>query len=278
MGDPKTLLPQVDRVRRDFGITNFVLVGDRGMITQEQIDVLRQDDGIDWIAALRPEGIRKLVACGAIQMGLFDERNLFELIHPDFPGERLAACRNPELARRRAQKRQSLLAATIKELETIQRMVGRGRLRDTDEIGVRIGKVVNEFKVGKHILLGIDNDRFDFAIDSAEVAAEAALDGIYVVRSSFSEQRLSAADTVRSYKLLGQVERRFRSLKTMDLHLRPIRDRLEVRRHDDAQRETTTSPRPTRDYQRAGRAVHLIPDLTPRDGAGYGYHRRGTSD
>ena len=228
-GDPKTLLPQVDKVRQDFGIAQFVLVGDRGMIAQKQIDALRQSDGIDWIAALRPEAIKKLVSSGAIQMGLFDERNLFALIHPDFPGERLVACRNPELARRRAQKRESLLAATVKELEKVQRMVGRGRLRGRDEIGVRVGKVVNKYKVGKHFQLDIHDDLFDFAIDQEKVAAEAALDGIYVIRTSLSEPRLSAADTVRSYKLLGQVERGFRSLKTIDLKVRPIRHRLEDR-------------------------------------------------
>jgi hypothetical protein len=228
-GDPKTLLPQVDKVRKDFSIEHFVLVGDRGMIAQKQIDALREIDGIDWIAALRPEAIKKLVTSGAIQMGLFDERNLFELIHPDFPGERLVACRNPELAKRRSRKRESLLEATVKELEKVRRMVQRGRLRGKDDIGVRVGKVVNKYKVGKHFTLDIHDDRFGFAIDQEKVAAEASLDGIYVVRTSLSEQRISDDDTVRSYKLLGQVERAFRSLKTIDLKVRPIRHRLEDR-------------------------------------------------
>jgi len=228
-GDPKTLLPQVDKVRRDFGIEQFVLVGDRGMITQKQIDALREIDGIDWIAALRPEAIKKLVTSGAIQMGLFDERNLFELIHPDFPGERLVACRNPELARRRSQKRKSLLEATVKELEKVRRIVQRGRLHGKDDIGVRAGKVVNKYKVGKHFTLDIHDNKFCFEVNQEKVAAEASLDGIYVVRTSLSEQRISDDDTVRSYKLLGQVERAFRSLKTIDLKVRPIRHRLEDR-------------------------------------------------
>jgi hypothetical protein len=228
-GDPKTLLPQVDKVRKDFGIEQFVLVGDRGMIAQKQIDALRKIDGVDWIAALRPDAIKKLVTSGAIQMGLFDERNLFELIHPDFPGERLIACRNPELAKRRSRKRESLLEATVKELEKVRRMVQRGRLHGKDDIGVRVGKVVNKYKVGKHFTLDIHDDRFGFAIDQEKVGAEASLDGIYVIRTSLSVQRISDEDTVRSYKLLGQVERAFRSLKTIDLKVRPIRHRLEDR-------------------------------------------------
>ena len=228
-GDPKTLLPQVDKVRKDFGIERFVLVGDRGMIAQKQIDALREIDGIDWIAALRPEAIKKLVARGVVQMGLFDERNLFELRDPDFPGERLVACRNPELAKRRAQKRQSLLEATVKELEKVRRMVERGRLQGQDDIGVRVGKVVNKYKVGKHFKLDIHDDSFGFEIDQEKVLAEAALDGIYVIRTSLSAQRMGADDTVRSYKRLGQVERAFRSLKAMDLKVRPIRHRLEDR-------------------------------------------------
>ncbi len=228
-GDPKTLLPQVTKLQKNFGIERFVLVGDRGMITQKQIDALREIDGIDWIAALRPEAIKKLVAGGAIQMGLFDDQNLFELTHPNFPGERLVACRNPELARRRTHKRQSLLEATALELEKVRRIVGRGRLRGKDAIGVRVGKVVNKYKVGKHFKLDIQNDQFDFEIDHDKVSAEAALDGIYVVRTSLSEQRMGRDETVRSYKLLGQVERAFRSLKTLDLKVRPIRHRLEGR-------------------------------------------------
>jgi transposase len=228
-GDPTTLLPQVDKVRQDFGIERFVLVGDRGMIAQKQVDALRKLDGIDWVAALRPGAIRKLLDGGALQLGLFDERNLFELAHPDFPDERLIACRNPELAKRRAHKRTSLLEATAKELEKVRWMVERGRLRGQDDIGVRVGKVVNKYKVAKHFKLTIEDTRFDFEIDTDKVAAEAALDGIYVLRTSLSRKRMSTEETVRSYKRLIQVERAFRSFKTVDLEIRPIHHRLENR-------------------------------------------------
>ena len=228
-GDPKTLLPQIDKVREKFGIERFVLVGDRGMLTQKQIDVVQEMDGVDWIGALRPEAIKKLIEGGAIQMGLFDERNLFELIHPDFPGERLVACRNHELAHRRAFKRQSLLDSTVGELDKVRGMVARGRLRGQDKIGVRVGKVLNKYKVGKHFELDIRDNAFDFHIIEDKVAAEAALDGIYVIRTSLPAARMDAAQTVRSYKLLSQAERAFRSFKTVDLMVRPIRHRLEDR-------------------------------------------------
>jgi len=314
-GDPKTLLPQVSKVRKEFRIENFVLVGDRGMITQAQINELRDVEGCEWVSALRPEAIRKLVAAGSIQMGLFDDRNLFELTHPDFPGERLVACRNPDLAERRARKRASMLEATTRELERITRMVNRGRLegkeaigaavekilkqykigkhytvdvrddgfdyrldRDAlaaeaaakskgstkraesqmarferhiesiakkldkvrkktqqgqlhgqDAIGVRVGKVVNKYKMSKHFVLHITESSFDFEIDQESVDAEAALDGIYVVRSSVSAEAMDTEQTVRSYKLLSNVERAFRCLKSVDLMVRPIRHRLEDR-------------------------------------------------
>jgi hypothetical protein len=228
-GDPATLLSQVDKVRNDFGIERFVLVGDRGMIAQKQVDALRKLDGIGWVAALRSEAIRKLLDGGTLQLGLFDERNLFELTHPDFPDERLVACRNPELAKRRAHKRTSLLEATAKELEKVHRMVERGRLRGQDDIGVRVGKVVNKYKVAKHFILTIEETRFDFAIDTDKVAAEAALDGIYVLRTSLPEERMSTEETVRTYKRLTLVERAFRSFKTLDLEIRPIHHRLENR-------------------------------------------------
>ena len=228
-GDPKTLLPQVTTLRERFHLERFVLVGDRGMITQKQVDALRDIKGVDWIAALRPEAIRALLGCGAIQMDLFDERNLFELTHPDFPGERLVACRNPELAARRAHKRARLLEATTRELDKVRRMVERGRLKGRDAIGVRVGKVVNKYRVAKHFTLDIRDHHFDFGIDADKVAAEAALDGLYVVRTSVAAQRLGSAEAVRSYKRLSQVERAFRSLKSFDLRVRPIYHRLESR-------------------------------------------------
>lgn len=359
-GDTTTLVPQVRKLRDDFGIKQVVIVGDRGMITQKQIDTLREIDSVDWITALRTEGIRKLVEGGQIQMGLFDERNLFEVeAHPDFPQERLVACRNPALARLRAQKRQSLLEATGEELRQVQALIERGRLRgkqaieqhldkavgsstlrrhirwtvrddgfdvviDEDKvvaeamctlmaaldtirqrirdgrlhgrdaigarlakelakrkvgqhiavdvrddgfdcsvdsnavladaiaplrrrldeiqqridhgqlhgaaaIGVRTGKVINKYKVGKHFVLDIRDDGFDYSIDAQKVAAEAALDGIYVVRTSLPKTRMDTDETVRSYKALTNVERAFRTLKTIDIRVRPINHHLEDR-------------------------------------------------
>lgn len=314
-GDPKTLIPQVEKMRDAFGIKQFVMVGDRGMLTQKQVDVLHDIDDVDWIGALRPEAIKKLVTNGAIQMGLFDERNLFELKHPDFPGERLVACRNAELAHMRTIKRESLLQATVKELDKVRGMVWRGRLSgkkeiDTrvrgilkkykigkhfdfniredgfkykinkdaliaevtakskdnqeliekrlkrsrghiesiakqlaklsqkidkgqlhgqDKIGVRIGKVINKYKVSKHFDLDIRDNDFSFEINRDKVKKEAALDGIYIVRTSLSREKMDADETVRSYKLLSQAERAFRSFKTIDLMVRPIRHRIEDR-------------------------------------------------
>ena len=306
-GDPKTLLPQVDKMRVSFGIGHFVLVGDRGMITQKQVDALREIEDVDWLSALRPGAIRKLVDCGSIQMELFDERNLFELEHPDWPGERLIACRNSELAERRKAKRESLLEATAAELDKLRRMVGRGRLhgketigdrvrkilgqykvgkyytveiRDDgfdyevdkkalaadvkkgagedaalaakrlerykrhiesiakkldkvrkrieqgrlhgkDEIGVRVGKVVNKYKVSKHFELHIEDDSFHFEVDQEKVDTEAALDGIYVVRTSVKKQVMDTEQTVLGYKQLANVERAIRCLKSVDLMVRP---------------------------------------------------------
>jgi transposase len=314
-GDPKTLMPQVDKIRDAFGIEQFVMVGDRGMLTQKQVDTLQDIDGVEWIGALRPEAIKKLATSGAIQMGLFDERNLFELKHPDFPGERLIACRNQDLAHRRAIKRERLLQATVKELDRVKGMVKRGRLRGEkeigtrvhgilkkyrigkyfefdvredgfnykvnenallaevtakskgnqelikkrlersrrhiesiigqfaklsqriekgrlhgqDKIGVRVGKVINKYKVGKHFNLDIRNDAFNFEVDQDKVKKEGSLDGIYIVRTSLPKERMDADETVRSYKLLSQAERAFRSFKTVDLMVRPIRHRLEDR-------------------------------------------------
>jgi transposase len=162
-------------------------------------------------------------------MDLFDERNLFELSHPDFPGERLVACRNPELAKRRAEKRRSLIEATVKELDQVCAMVERGRLKGEDKIGLRVGKVINKYKVAKHFILEIQPHHFAYSLDQDKIAAEAALDGLYVIRTSLDEQRISAEDAVRSYKQLSRVERAFRSMKTVDLQVRPIRHRLEGR-------------------------------------------------
>ncbi len=232
-GDAKTLMPQVEKLKNDFGLERVVLVGDRGMIGQAAVNDLRNIAGLEWITALKSSQIRALVEGGALQLGLFDKRNLFELRHPDYPGERLMACRNVELGKLRAHKRQSLLEATTKELEKVRAMVGRGDLRGAGKIGVRAGRVVNKYKVAKHFELTIDDARFDFLLREENVVAEAALDGIYVIRTSLSKGQMSTAETVRSYKSLAEVERAFRTLKTVDLEIRPIHHRLanRVRAH-----------------------------------------------
>lgn len=228
-GDPTTLLEQVDALQGRFALTSVIIVGDRGMISQKQIDALREREGVQWIAALKTGGIRKLVDAGGIQMGLFDERNLYECTHEEFPGERLIVCRNPELAEHCAAKRQALLEATVRKLETVQRMVANGRLKDPEKIGVRAGRVINKYKVAKHFVLEIEAQRFAFHIDDAQVAEEAALDGLYVIRTPLPATQLSSDDAVRYYKDLGQVESAFRTLKSDHLKVRPIHHRTEER-------------------------------------------------
>ncbi len=231
--DCETFLPQVQRLRQDFGIEQLVIVGDRGMISQKSIDEIRHTDGIDWITALKSGAIRMLINDKQIQPDLFDERNLFEFTHPDFPGERLIACRNRELAKLRAHKRQDMLQATEKDLEKIAARVEAGRLSGQDDIGLKVGKIINKYKMAKHFDLDIKNDAFSFQRKSDGVAAETALDGIYVIRTSVSTVQMNSADCVRNYKLLAYVERAFRSLKTIDLKIRPIHHRLadRVRAH-----------------------------------------------
>lgn len=227
--DAKTLMPQVSKLREEFGLDQVVLVGDRGMISQKAIGELRELEGLSWITALKSSQIRSLVEGEALQLGLFDERRLFELTHEEYPGERLIACRNPELAKLRAHKRLSLLEATQKELEKVRASVAAGRLSGKAKIGVRIGRVVNKYKVAKHFDLTVEDRSFEFKILDAKVAAEAALDGIYVIRTNVPKKQLGTADAVRSYKGLCEVERAFRSLKTVDLKIRPIHHRLEDR-------------------------------------------------
>jgi transposase len=225
VSDSKTLMPEVKRLREDFGIEQFVLVGDRGMIGSKAIAELRENDGIGWITALKSVSIRALVEQGQLQLGLFDERNLVELSSPEYPGERLVACRNPELAKLRAHKRCDLLAATEASLDKIKARVDAGKLAGSDEIGVRVGKVINRYKVAKHFELSIDDNAFNFARKLDAIAAEAALDGIYIIRASVSAAQMDAPSCVRNYKSLAQVERAFRSLKTVDLKVRPIHHR-----------------------------------------------------
>ena len=228
-GDAKTLMPQVKKLREEFGLTQVVLVGDRGMISHKAIKELRELEGLSWITALKSTQIRSLVEGETLQLGLFDERNLMELAHPDYPGERLVACRNPQLAKLRAHKRHALLEATEKELQKVRASVAAGRLKGSDKIGLRAGRVVNKYKVAKHFELTIEDRRFEFKALEEHIAAEAALDGIYVIRTSVPKKRMSAADAVRNYKALANVERAFRALKTVDLKVRPIHHRLENR-------------------------------------------------
>ncbi len=227
--DSTTFMPEVTRLREDFGIKRMVMVGDRGMISQKAIDEMSTDSDVAWITALRSSSIRTLVAQGRVQMGLFDERNLLEISSPDFPGERLVACRNPELAKLRSHTRDDLLAATEKNLERIKVRVDAAKLVGKDKIGVAVGKVVNQYKVAKHFELTITDDSFTFTRLADNIAAEAALDGLYVIRTSVKAERMDAPTCVRTYKSLAQVERAFRSIKTMDLKVRPIHHRLENR-------------------------------------------------
>jgi Transposase DDE domain len=228
-GDPKTLLPQVEKLKKDFGLASLVMVGDRGMISNVQIDAMRTMGGVDWITALKNGAIAKLADGGVLQPDLFDERNLISLKHDDYPGERLVACRNPPLARLRAAKRADLLAATAKELEKIKARVLAGRLEGRDKIGLRIGKVISKYKVAKHFDLDIKDGAFNFAVNADRVAAEAALDGLYVIRTSVAAETMSSEAAVLNYKKLAEAERAFRTLKGIDLHVRPIRHRLEDR-------------------------------------------------
>jgi Transposase DDE domain len=230
-GDPATLPEQLDKLKTRFGLAQVVLVGDRGMLTQTQIDRLRAHPGLGWISALRSSAIRQLVEQRHLQLSLFDERNLAEISAPAFPGERLIACYNPLLADERARKREDLLAATETQLHKIAQAVERRRRTPLTaaEIGQRVGRVIDRFKVAKHFILEIDSGRFAWRRDQEAVAAEARLDGLYVIRTSEPQSRLSAADTVRTYKALGQLERLFRALKGIDVLIRPIRHREERR-------------------------------------------------
>lgn len=227
--DAATLVPEAQKAREEFGIDRLVLVGDRGMISWKQIEELKQMGGVEWISALRSGQIRKLLDSRTIDMSLFDERDLYEVTHPDFPGERLVVCRNPLMAERRARTRESLIEATVEEMEKVRGMVAGGRLSGKEKIGVRVGRVVNKYKMAKHIHLEIEDDSFDYRVTAETVQAESVLDGLYVVRTSLVAERLSPEDVVRHYKDLARVEQAFRSLKSVDLSVRPIYHRLEKR-------------------------------------------------
>jgi hypothetical protein len=230
--DPNTLETQIRKVRRRFGIQRVVFVGDRGMITSKRIEKeLRGVDALDWITALRADTIKKLARDGTIEPSLFDERNLAEIRSPDFPGERLVVCRNPALAAQRTRKRNDLLAATGKKFAEIAAATKRPKrpLRGKDKIVLRVGRARDQYKMGKHFILKFREDGFDYCRDEEKIAAEAALDGIYVIRTSVEPELMSAEDTVRAYKDLSKVERAFRSLKSVDLKIRPIYHWLEER-------------------------------------------------
>jgi transposase len=234
--DPKTVATQVDKLRHRFGLRQVVLVGDRGMITSARIrEDLPASHGIEWISALRATQIQKLARGGRLQMSLFDKTDLAEIAHPDFPGERLIACFNPLLAEERARKRPDLLSATEKQLEKIAVATRRQKrpLRGKQNIGLRAGKILNRYKMGKHFELRIEEDAFHYQRKTANIEREQSLDGIYVIRTSVRPEALSSQQVVASYKSLSGVERAFRSLKTVDLQVRPIHHRLpnRVRAH-----------------------------------------------
>src|SRR4051812_3523753 len=222
--DPMTLSAQIAKLKERFGLAHVVLVGDRGLITQARIDADLAPAGLDWITALRAPAICGLVEGGQLQLSLFDERDMAAITSPDYPGERLIVCRNPDLARERARKREDLLCATERDLAKVARAVTRARtpLRSREAIALAAGAVLNRHKVAKHFELTITDDAFRVARNTAAIAAEAALDGFYVVRTNLPAATLDDAGTVRAYKSLAQVERAFRSLKGIDLRIRPL--------------------------------------------------------
>lgn len=233
MADPMTVAAQVDKLKNHFGIAQVVMVGDRGMLTSARIEALKEVGGVGWISALRSVQIEALVNSGDLQLGMFDKRNLAEISSDKFPGERLVVCKNPALAHDRARKREELLVATERELDRVVEAGRAGRLKSKDETGLRVGKIMGRYKVGKHFKPTITDNSFSYERDVAGIKAEAALDGIYVIRSSVAEDKLGPDDLVRSYKLLASVERAFKTMKSVDLQVRPVHHRLadRVRAH-----------------------------------------------
>jgi hypothetical protein len=228
--DAESFKTAISRARKDFGLKDIVFVGDRGMITKTRIAELRELEGAGWVTALKAPDIAALAADGGpLQMSLFDEQDFAEITHPDYPGERLVCCRNPALAVSRARKREDLIAATEADLAKIANSVESGRLKDEDKIGVRTGKVIGKHKVGKHFIVEIGDGRFVYRRDEEKIAAEAALDGIYVIRATVTEDTADAPGIVQIYKNLKFVERDFKTIKVDDLDLRPIRHFLSGR-------------------------------------------------
>ena len=293
-GDPKTLATQIDKLKTRFGLERVVLVGDRGMITQARIREDVVPARLDWITALRAPDIKTLAEGGKLQLDLFDERDMASITSPDFPGERLIVCRNRALAEERTRKRADLLAATERDLAAVADRVHRQRapLRGSDRIGIAVGGVINKYKMAKHFDVEITDDRFTYARKHAQIAAEAARDGIYIIRTNLAAETMDDARVVSSYKSLAQVEHAFRSLKTVDLEIRPIFHYLEdrVRAHvflcmlayhvewhmrralapmlyDDAEKEAVMAARtspvtkaPRSDSAKAKAASHTTPD------------------
>ena len=230
-GDPSTLGAQIDKLKQRFGLRHVVLVGDRGMLTSARIREELKPAGLDWISCLRSRQIQELAAAGPLQMSLFDERDLAEITAPDYPGERLVVCRNPDPAGERARKREALLVATERDLTRIvaaTRKLTRP-LRGKAEIGLAVGAVVSVHKMAKHFDLTITNNSFSFCRRNDTIEREARLDGIYVIRTSLTAETMSAAEAVRAYKNLSRVERAFRSLKSIDLQIRPVHHWIEPR-------------------------------------------------
>jgi len=222
--DPESFKTAMSKARGDFGLKDIVFVGDRGMITKTRIAELRELDGAGWVTALKAPDIAALAADGGpLQMSLFDEQDFAEITHPDYPGERLVCCRNPALAVSRARKRETLLTATEEDLAKIAKSVESGRLKNPDKIGVRVGKIIGKHKVGKHFTWEIEEGRFTYRRDEENIAAEAALDGIYVIRAKITADTASAPEVVQIYKNLKSVERDFKTIKVDDLDARPIR-------------------------------------------------------
>lgn len=228
-GDPTTVTTQVEKLRKRFGLQSVVVVGDRGMLTAARIREDLAPAGLSWITALRAPAIDALRAGGSLQLSLFDDKDLGEITDPAYPGERLVVCRNPLLADERSRKRTELLAGTERDLLRIKTQVDAGKLRGEKAIALRVGRVIERFKMAKHFVLHIEATSFRFERNQAQIDEEAALDGFYVLRTNVANTQLDTAAVVTSYKSLSQVERAFRSIKTVDLHVRPIHHRTEAR-------------------------------------------------
>ena len=234
-GDCSTIPNQVKKIRENFKLNRIVLVGDRGMLTQTKIDYLKRFPGIGWISALKSASIRDLLNDKYLNLSLFDTRNIAEISSPDFPDERLIACYNPLLADERKLKREALIVATEKRLEKIKREVERRTKKPLlkTEIALKVGKVINIYKMKKHYILTIEDGQFEWQRDKKSIQREQELDGIYIIRTSESKEKITKEDTVRQYKTLAQVERIYKGCKSLDILIRPIRHRLarRVRAH-----------------------------------------------